>query len=108
MPCGCRPTSYCSYACTAGSATALTSSTGILDRLFEAVAETSYGQLAFSWDVGLPNDTLWVPFRQPEPAGSNPFLYSDAPVKPFLEGQGINPDTDYHTIVVRSCRQQSW
>lgn len=94
-----RPTKYCSYTCTPSGINAMSTYTGVVDRLFEALAEISYGQLHFSWDVGV-TDTLYMPASDD---GSGPFMYTDAPVHPFLKQQGIDASKDYHTIVVRPC-----
>lgn len=69
-----RPMSYCSFACTPQSMATLVNTTGIVDRWMEAVAEATYGQLSFSWDVTI-TDTLWIPKSQGGKADTNGFSY---------------------------------
>ncbi|PNH11434.1 A disintegrin and metalloproteinase with thrombospondin motifs 7 [Tetrabaena socialis] len=88
--------SYCSYACTRNGTQTLRQLTGMTDRLAEAIAELSYGRLSYSWDVTV-TDTLPMPMN----TSADAFFYSDLPVTPFLQRQGLSRAA-FHTVMMLS------
>jgi hypothetical protein len=74
--------------------------TGFMDRLEEAVIDNSYGRVSLSWDVDV-QPTLYIPYDYP---ADTPFAYHQNPTSEYLSKQGINPDTDYHSVIVSATQ----